>query len=278
VGALNALPWAREDRHVGTVLGRLHVRVRGEGSAVLFWPSLFMDGAMWHAQVDALASEHCCVVIDPPGQGHSAPALYPPTPPACADAAVQVLDALRLERAHWVGSSWGGMVAINVAARYPRRAHSIALINTASRAASRTERIEVVLMAPVVRQLGFVAPIRRQVIRGYLGSVGQPRHAALEHLLHEALRRLDRSAATTNAQAVISLREDQTELLADIRCPTLVVGGRADPLFLPPETEALARSIRGAHLQLLDDTAHLAPLEQPARVLAALQEHLSAAW
>jgi 3-oxoadipate enol-lactonase len=278
VAALNAAAWAREDRHIDTSLGRLHVRVRGQGSAVVFWPSLFMDGAMWQSQVDGLASEHCCVVIDPPGQGRSAPAVFLPTPPACADAVLQVLNALQLERVHWVGSSWGGMVAMNAAARYPRRAQSIALINTGARAASRAERLDAALMTPVVRQLGFVAPIRRQVIRVYLGAVGQPRHSALERRLHDTLRHLDRRAAATNAQAVIALREDQTGLLADIRCPTLVVGGRADPLFLPPETEALARSIRGAHLQLLDDTAHLAPLEQPARVLAALQEHLSAAW
>ena len=35
---------------VPSVLGELHVRVGGDGPAILFWPSLLMDGTMWTAQ------------------------------------------------------------------------------------------------------------------------------------------------------------------------------------------------------------------------------------
>jgi 3-oxoadipate enol-lactonase len=36
-----------EDRYVETVLGRIRLRIVGEGPAMLFWPSLLMDGTLW---------------------------------------------------------------------------------------------------------------------------------------------------------------------------------------------------------------------------------------
>lgn len=39
-----------EDQYVETVLGRIRLRVGGSGPAMLFWPSLLMDGTLWSAQ------------------------------------------------------------------------------------------------------------------------------------------------------------------------------------------------------------------------------------
>jgi pimeloyl-ACP methyl ester carboxylesterase len=58
-----------QDRDIPTVLGRLRIQVGGGGPAMIFWPSLLMDGSMWSAQAAHFESDHQVVVVDPPGHG-----------------------------------------------------------------------------------------------------------------------------------------------------------------------------------------------------------------
>jgi pimeloyl-ACP methyl ester carboxylesterase len=68
-------------------------------------------------------------------------------------------------------------------------------------------------------------------------------------------------------------RPDSRPDLANIRCPTLVLGGKQDAVTPPEVMEEIAAGIGGARLVLLDRCGHLSPLEQPEQVTAAM-----AAW
>jgi pimeloyl-ACP methyl ester carboxylesterase len=59
--------------------------------------------------------------------------------------------------------------------------------------------------------------------------------------------------------------------LGEIRCRTVIIGGREDRRTTPEAHEALAREIPGAELVIVQDAAHFTPLEQPGAVTAALQ-------
>jgi pimeloyl-ACP methyl ester carboxylesterase len=61
------------EQDVPTVLGRIRIRVGGEGPVIVFWPSLLMDGTMWNAQAEHFAATHRVVLVDPPGHGGSEP-------------------------------------------------------------------------------------------------------------------------------------------------------------------------------------------------------------
>ena len=62
-----------DDVEVSTVLGKLRVRVGGSGPAILFWPTLIMDGSMWTwtAQAEHFGVDHRVVLVDSPGHGCS---------------------------------------------------------------------------------------------------------------------------------------------------------------------------------------------------------------
>jgi len=76
-----------------------------------------------------------------------------------------------------------------------------------------------------------------------------------------------------NQQRAIMGRPDSRPDLANIRCPTLVLGGKQDAVTPPEVMEEIAAGIGGARLVLLDRCGHLSPLEQPEQVTAAM-----AAW
>ena len=84
-----------EERHtIETCVGRLAVRVVGDGPIAVLWPSLFMDGRSWDRVIPAMAQDRRLVVIDGPGHGSSGDPGRRYSLRECVTAASQVLDRL----------------------------------------------------------------------------------------------------------------------------------------------------------------------------------------
>jgi 3-oxoadipate enol-lactonase len=67
---------------------------------------------------------------------------------------------------------------------------------------------------------------------------------------------------------------DQRRTAALVEVPTLVIGGSADPATPPEHARALATTISGAALRMVD-AAHLSNVEQPSEFTAAVLDHLT---
>jgi 3-oxoadipate enol-lactonase len=86
---------------VPTILGDLYVDDQGNAdeAVALLWPSLFTDHGMWRYQIPALrAAGWRTVALDPPGHGGSKGLDRDFTMDECADAALEVLDALNVRK------------------------------------------------------------------------------------------------------------------------------------------------------------------------------------
>jgi pimeloyl-ACP methyl ester carboxylesterase len=70
---------------------------------------------------------------------------------------------------------------------------------------------------------------------------------------------------------------DLRERLPSITAPTLVVAGSEDPAAPPEHGRLIADSIPGSRFEVIDGAAHLANIEQPARVTELLLEHIAEA-
>ncbi|MGC4046098.1 MAG: alpha/beta hydrolase [Armatimonas sp.] len=109
-----------------TVRGiRLHYLVQGKGTPVVLLHGLTSSIAMnWRLPgiLEELAKEHQVIALDFPGHGSS----DKPTQPAAygmqmVDDVLALLDQVKVPKAHLVGYSMGGMVALKFLARYPTR-------------------------------------------------------------------------------------------------------------------------------------------------------------
>lgn len=264
---------------VPTALGSLAVSVSGppEGEAVVLWPSLLMDHTLWASQVEALpGAGYRCLALDPPGHGLSSDLVRTFTLDECADAAVAVLDACGVDRAHWLGNSWGAMVGGTIAARHPARVDRPILMNGTASAAPPAQRREygaLLLAARLMRGLRW--PVTRSVVRAFLGPTSvATRPAAVAHVL-AAARRVRVSSASYAVRSVVPLRLDQTAPFGSITAPVLVVAGREDATFPVDELEAMAAAIPGSELVVLEGAAHLAALEVPEVVNGLVTDFLA---
>jgi pimeloyl-ACP methyl ester carboxylesterase len=84
---------------------------------------------------------------------------------------------------------------------------------------------------------------------------------------------IGKEAFLRQERAIIG-RIDSRPHLAAIRCPTLVVAARGDAIMPVAILEELAAGIPGARFAVIEDSGHMASIEQPAAVTRALREWL----
>ena len=188
-----------------------------------------------------------------------------------------LMDALQVRQFHVLGVSMGGMVAQHMAALAPQRVESLTLIMSSSGAEG--------LPAPTAALVQLLsrrsAPNRAVALEqqaDLLAALGSPQVAdERAELLQQAAQSYDRAF---NPQGVerqimaILAEPSRVALLNQLRVPTLVVHGTADPLLPVMHGVHLAAHIRGSQLALIPGLAHRFQEAFKAPLLAAVLPYL----
>lgn len=265
-----------EDRYVDTVLGRIRLRVGGSGPAMLFWPSLLMDGTLWAGQSAYFVDRFQVIVVDPPGHGGSSLLTREFSFAECAQVIVQIIDALGVERVHVVGNSWGGMIGGTFAATHPDRVGVSVLMNATASAAGRQQKVEFAALTRMCQLMrGIRGPLVKPVLKAFLGPTALREKRSVVATVNDSVRRVVISSGLRAVTSVVPRRPDQRELFGRIRTPVLVVAGAEDATFPVAETRLMAEAIPGSRFVVLPKTAHLAALESPAEVNALIDSFLT---
>jgi 3-oxoadipate enol-lactonase len=276
VMAMTSIGEQLSERTVDTVLGRIRLQVGGSGSPIVLWPSLLMTGDMWHGVAAGLIANHQVVLVDPPGQGGSQPLTDYFNFDDCARCVANILDCLGLDRAHFVGNSWGGMIGATFAATYPERVGGAVLMNCTAGRASLRQKVEFAILLTVASWTGGIGPLlNRSVLKAFLGPTTMRERPDVVAHVSATVRAVNIGSASWAVKSVVPRRPDQRPLLGRIRTPVLVVGGAEDATFPPRDAIEMARGIPGASIRVLDGVAHLAGLENPPLVSALVEEFLA---
>lgn len=167
------------------------------------------------------------------------------------------------------GFSMGGYVAFEILRQAPERVTRLALIDTNARADS-----------PEATELRWR---RIETVRGgKFGLVVQQSFAGIVHPLHvddgdiyaahKAMSDVCGPEAYIRHQLAIIARPDFRGDLQQISVPTVIIVGDTDTISPVETAREMAASIPHSHLVIVREAGHLAPLEQPGQVNAALAE------
>jgi len=262
-----------EEQAVDTVLGKVRIRSSGTGPGMMFWPSLLMTGDMWAAAAEHFTSRGRVILVDPPGHGGSEKLTAPFTFDECARVIVDILDTLGLQRTHFIGNSWGGMIGGTFAATYPDRIGHAVLMNCTGSAADARQKLEYGFLLRLAKLLGGVRPpLTRSVLKAFLGPTTFATRPDIVAYVRDTVQAVDIRSGSWAVRSVVPARPDQRSLFAKISTPVLVVAGAEDATFPLAETAAMAEAIPGARIAVLDGVAHLAGLENPTLVNTLIEE------
>jgi 3-oxoadipate enol-lactonase len=238
-----------------------------DAPVVVLGSSLGTTGAMWDPQVPELAKRFRVVAYDHPGHGGSA---TPQPPYEIADLGHDVLtllDELGVRRFHYSGLSLGGMVGMWIASEVPARVNRLAVLCTSAALGAPDAWHE---RAAAVRNDG-VASIADPVVERWFTPDFATAHPDVveRHRSMLLAATVGGYAACCDAIAEMDLRDR----LPLITAPTLAIAARQDLAIPPSHSESIVASIPGARLELIDDAAHIASVEQPAVITRLLVEH-----
>ena len=213
------------------------------------------------------------VMPSKPGERISIAGKPPYTISDMANDGVGLLDALGIKQAHIVGASLGGTIVQRMAAEHPQHVLSMTSIM------STTGDPQVGMGKPEAMAALFTpAPSERQANIEHSVKVGRLVAGPLfdeKRARQQAGARFDRSFypdGVARQMAAAIADGDRTRLIASIKCPTLVIHGRVDPLVGLSGGEATAKAIPGAKLVVLDQMGH----DLPEPLWPELVSHITA--
>ena len=241
----------------------IHWESTGEGPAVLLITGLGLSGGAWWRTVPVLARRFRVITFDNRGVGRSRSLRYSYTTEGMADDAVSVLSSAGVGRAHVYGISLGGMVAQQLALRYPERIGALVLGAThpgGPRAvAPDREVVDFFRRRPNLPQ---EEAAWASVPYNY-GPSCRRRHAG--RISEDIERRLAYPfpADAYRAQLYAARLHNCLGRLRRLDLPALIVHGRHDRLIPVANAELLAAHMAHARLRILRQSGHLYPTEQP---------------
>jgi len=241
----------------------IHYEEQGRGEPLLLIMGTGADHRFWSAQVPAYAERYRTIVFDSRGVGGSS---VPPDPLTCsmaamADDAAQLLDCLKIDRAHISGLSLGSTVAQELALRHPAKVKTAQLHGTWGRSDEWFIRMIETLEEPVKH--GDM----KAFIRYALMWITSPTFLAESR---DAVRGMEEAflAEPPDPKGVLGhIHADKThdalDRLGKIKCPVLVTAGEMDVQVPPRYGSAVAERIPGARYHLFKGShaSHLACVE-----------------
>ncbi|HET6739264.1 MAG TPA: alpha/beta fold hydrolase [Kribbella sp.] len=236
-----------------------------DAPVVLLGSSLGASQAMWAPQVDVLAQRFRVVTFDHRGHGGSEVPAGPYTIDDLGGDVLELLDTLEVEQASYVGISLGGAIGLWLAEHAPERIHRLAAIcpptNTAANPQPWIDR------AAQVRAEGT-----KSITDATLGRWFLPEFTDTDPIRQMLLDSPPEGyAACCEALSTLNLLPE----LPNITAPVLLITTDSDQ-SVPPETVVpLASQIPSAHLEVIENAAHLVTYSHPRTINPLLLTHLT---
>lgn len=237
--------------------------VAGDGPVLVLLHSGVCDRRMWDAQWSALIDAgYRLVRCDLRGFGET-PA--PDRPHSDAEDVLALLNSLGIGQATLVGSSYGGHVAVEIAARWPDRVNALALLCSALPGQEPSAELDALgEREEALLEAGDIAGATELMVDTWLGP-----HA--DETAREAVRRMQRHAFEVQVSAAEEFEPTEAEFdLVAIQAPCLAVSGAHDLADFRQIAARLPDLVPNAEHVELPWAGHLPSLERPSAVTELL--------
>jgi 3-oxoadipate enol-lactonase len=260
-----------EKKFVKGPAGRIAYATYGEEGhpAVVMTHSILTAAMMWHEQATLLAGHGYYVLsADTRGHGQSDASEPPYLMEDLVEDVIALLDGLRIERAHYVGLSLGGMTGFGAGIDHGDRLLSLCLV--AARA-DQPETLGAIWNERVTMAAEEgIAALATPTLERWFGKPFLESHPRIADAFRETISATSFRGFSGSARAIQKL--NFLPEVHKIRAPsTMIVGTNDGPL--PEEMKSLAGLIPGAKLELIEGAGHLPNIDHPEEFNAALLRH-----
>jgi len=229
-----------------------------------------LDATFWAPMRRDVPNEWEVIAPNAPGFGGRVPRAGWQISDAADEIARIITRRSPTGRAHIMGLSLGGYLALALAARHPDRCARLILADTRADADSESTRAARAAAREALRSGG-----RASYVTGLLDGLLRPDAPA--SLISRVCTIIDRQPddALINALVALAERPDRTSELARLRHPTLVCVGEFDAITPPALASSMAAAIPNSRLAIIPDAGHLSAIEAPQRLAEVVTHFLA---
>lgn len=247
----------------------------GEGTPVILIHGFPLCRKMWRPQINKLPLSGCRVIApDLRGFGESDAPDTSYSMELFADDIVGLMDHLEIEKAVIGGMSMGGYVLFNLIERYPERVRGALFIVTRATADDEAGKSRRLQLATDVRKFGpqIVADAFEKLL--FAPGITEER----PKLIEEVCSWMADNPSCGLAGGLLAMRErkDYSELLGNIKVPSMAIGAELDQAAPPATSMAIAAGIPGCRLCIIPATGHMANLEDVKSFNNCVKEFIAA--
>lgn len=237
----------------------IYYEIRGEG-----YPLILIGGTNHHIrkyppQFLEMISKHFKIILfENRGSGRTDQPDIRYTHKMMADDTVGLIDALKIKKAHVLGSSLGGMIAQELALKYPEKVNKLVLCCTSCGMKNSVPPAPKVLRIYMQSTKGMTEEeiVRRNLPTFFPKEYIKNNPELIDDYVRRSLLIPQNQIGLKRQMAMIS-SGNTFKRLKNISAPTLIVHGKKDLILPPKNAEILAEQIPGAKILYLENSGHL---------------------
>lgn len=255
----------------------LYYEVHGSGQPLLLISGVGYGAWFWHKLVQELQDDFQVIVFDNRGSGQSDQPAGPYTVPMMAADTAGLLDGLDMEEVVVMGHSLGGFIAQELAVSRPE------LIGKLILASTNHGGMQVVPITPEAmevltnREGDPVELVKKGIEIACAPGFGEKHPEVVKELMEY---RFTNPVPPSQYQAQVAAgagtaayTPDMVEQrMSSIQVPTLILFGEHDRVVPPGNAELMAEKIPQARVEIIPDTGHIFPIEDPSAAAEVIRK------
>ena len=230
------------------------------GEALIFLHGIGGDCHSWDLQLESFSDNYRAIAWDMPGYGAST-TINPMTFANLSNSLFRLMDHLKIEQAHLIGHSMGGMVAQQAIATYENRFKTATLSATSPAFGKPDGEFQKNFIKARLKPLEdglSMEDLAKKQVPNMVGYKPDPRGL---DLAYTSMSKVSPEAFTASMHCLVEF--DRRDNLSLIKIPTLLVSGEKDTNAPAPMMEKMASKIPGSTYVCMTGTGHLSNMERP---------------
>jgi pimeloyl-ACP methyl ester carboxylesterase len=240
----------------------------GAGPNVILIHGLGADASSWMFNIAALSEKYHVLALDQIGFGQSSKPLVDYKIGTFVDFLHEFMRVLRIPQATLVGSSLGGWIAADFAARYPQMVEKLVLVDAAGIKPTGDPR-------PAVDLNPATLEGTRRVLESIVYDKRWVNDQMVQQAFEKRLRTSDGYTIERVLAGVFAGHQYLDDKLGAIHAPTLAAWGRNDELAPLSAGERFQKGIAGAKIVVFDQCGHIPQVEKAAEFNRTILEFLA---
>ncbi len=251
----------------------MHYETAGDGPPLMLIAGLASDGASWAPIVPDLAKKYRLILPDNRAAGRMQKVDGPVSIAQMADDCAALLNALQIERAHILGHSMGGLVAADLAGRFPDRVDH--LIVACSKAHHNARDLALVENLVRLREVGTAEELWFRTFFHWLfvpGFFDDPR--AVELAVEMSMDYPYRQSVGCMRLQVDALAGHQSGDPARLKMPVFAIAAELDLMFSPTAIADSLKDVPNLTIAEIPEAGHSVHWDQPKEFIDRLTAFL----